>query len=346
MYQIQSDEVIDYSKYFNIEAYFILSNNVANGTQTYTKLNIALCQLSDFPGMTNDDFISVGLEAYYCIQDFNVTLSGFWDEPSIGYLSLQLFYCQGSNDDLVDNDQNNTTNTNKSCYDIDTINDFLFSSSQYFNILMLNTAINPQNYESPFTKYLIIKYKAIYANKYKSYEIYIKPQQLDSDEGLIFSDHHFNDSITFDSDDFDDASLSENLLLVEFTLNSANNKIIYHRSYMKMPNVLANVGGLSSVFVFVLQIVCQVFTKFKRDEVILNKIFDFDLNYDNVKVEARQNILRSSKKVFNTVISPLRNKIKEEIDKRTDNSKMILDGLKTTNLNQINTTNLTDTWQG
>lgn len=58
---------------------------------------------------------------------------------------------------------------------------------------------------------------------------------------------------------------------------SSNRKTTYHRSFPRIQNIIANIGGLTYILKIFFSCICYFFSTINRDEIILNKIFDFDL---------------------------------------------------------------------
>jgi hypothetical protein len=69
--------------------------------------------------------------------------------------------------------------------------------------------------------------------------------------------------------------------------------------------VLASVGGLANILRIAFLILCYIFSIVKRDEIILNKIFEFDLTENN---EFQQN-----RNVYSSFIEQIKNKSSNEI---------------------------------
>ena len=69
--------------------------------------------------------------------------------------------------------------------------------------------------------------------------------------------------------------------------------------------MLASVGGLANILRIAFLILCYIFSIVKRDEIILNKIFEFDLTENN---EFQQN-----RNVYSSFIEQIKNKSSNEI---------------------------------
>lgn len=91
-----------------------------------------------------------------------------------------------------------------------------------------------------------------------------------------------NSSIAWDTFNYDESIMNESQTLVEFNFLVSQNNLIYHRAYLKVQTVLASVGGLANIFRIVFIAICYTFSVTKRDEAILNKVFDFDIGENSV----------------------------------------------------------------
>lgn len=64
---------------------------------------------------------------------------------------------------------------------------------------------------------------------------------------------------------------------------------------MKIQSAIANVGGMASVMKVSFLIFCYIFSIIKRDEIILNRLFDFDLNSKSSVGSASSNKANTNK---------------------------------------------------
>jgi hypothetical protein len=69
--------------------------------------------------------------------------------------------------------------------------------------------------------------------------------------------------------------------LVHLNFNSSNKIIYYIRTYKRISEVLANVGGLSNVLVLVFNFIAYFYSSFRRNKEIINSLYDFDVNLKN-----------------------------------------------------------------
>jgi hypothetical protein len=64
----------------------------------------------------------------------------------------------------------------------------------------------------------------------------------------------------------------------------ANHKPIFHRKYIKIQEIIANIGGLAKAFFLGMYIISFYFSTIKLNIIILNKIFNSDLNASKINL--------------------------------------------------------------
>jgi hypothetical protein len=247
-------------EYFNY--YFSLRYGLTTAESlTEEFFNLTQCRKDLFPMVTQEAYDKLNIDQNLCVDGQNITLSGGWSDEYISYISIRIAICTGSDN----------------CAPYEEIVDYVKSNTFFWNLYYMNTNVNPQNYTDPISYNLVNYYKLIKLGSYKLTELYIRPQTLKSDGGFIFKSNIYTDTVAFDYDNYDDSSLDDSLTLVDFQIYLSANKFIYHRNYMKIQEVLASVGGLANLLRIAFLLICYVFSIVKRDEIILNKIFEFDL---------------------------------------------------------------------
>jgi hypothetical protein len=270
--------------------YFKYSVRLKSGLTTADSLNeteyeLVNCTKKYFPRVSEDLYNSLNMNQNLCINNQNITISGSWSKDYIAYLVLKISICKDS----------------ASCAPIDEIKRYLKDSTWFWNIYFQNTNINPQSFEDPVKYTLMNFYKMIKLDSYKIIEFYMRPQTLKSDEGLFFETNNLNHSIAYDYDIFDEGTFDDSNTLVEFNILVSKNNFVYHRTYIKVQNILASVGGLSTLIRTSFLIICYIFSIVKRDEVILNKIFEFDLRdeADDYRRRSRRSFIRRLHEIKN-----------------------------------------------
>lgn len=220
-----------------------------------------------FTNLTLNVFQNI-MENYLCLEDQSVTIGGFWDTYALSYLSLTANYCD-------------SVYSETPCADKKEVEQFLLDNVVYFNLYFQDTGLNLANYTDPNTKYAVNKYQILSPTNYKSYELFMKNQTLSSDEGFLLSQKKTSHSLTFDYAESDNGPLNS-VVINEIMIYSSFKSEIHHRSYTKIQAVAASIGGIANALIPVCYIVCFIFSVYKRDELILNEIFDFDDYFKNL----------------------------------------------------------------
>ena len=237
-----------------------------NGTLTNTieNLNLILCEPSYFPSLTNDSFYNSRLNNYFCLENQNVSIGGYWDSNYTKYLRISIMPCR------------NSTESKVICAQESEIKEYFENTSLYFALYYQNTILNTQQYSNPTSPYIITNYKSIKYGSSRYNELYFRKDFLLSDNHFLLETSETTNVTLFDISNYAIANFAQDGFLVEFDFYSSNYKKIYRRSYLKIQAVLAQVGAISNILIQIGSVICYVFTKVRLNKHILNKIYDFD----------------------------------------------------------------------
>jgi hypothetical protein len=239
-------------------------------------LNLANCKKEFFPLISQEIYDSYMMNKFLCLENFeneNFTISGSSmmnkKNSFFSYLTISLSIC-----------------TNEpQCAPYEDISDFLKTQNLFFNIFFQTSNINIHDTSNNPVKYNLENFqKYLKLNYSKKIDFFIRNENLQSDEGIFFhSIKTINSpSLSYDSSTYEETEIFINQKiqnLIEFNFFSSNKNIIYHRSYPKILTVISNIGGLMYLLKNFLAYLCYIFSFIKKDEIILNKIFDFDFDY-------------------------------------------------------------------
>jgi hypothetical protein len=260
----KENEMIYKPKYFKYQFNYIYGDT-SNSQLNSLPLKVKNCGSDDFPLISNEQFENLNLNNTLCIENQNLTISGSMTEKSISFISIKISICLN----ITEEDQ---------CAPMQEIEEFIFSGTYSWKIYYQDTNISPHDLNEPTSYVMRNYYKLIKLGSYKIVEFFIRQQTLKSDEGFMFKSQSFYDSIGFDTDKFDDGSFDESTYdLIEFKILASPNKFNIQRSYLKIQTVLASVGGLTSLLKILFTLLSLKFSEMKRNEILLNKIFDFDV---------------------------------------------------------------------
>ena len=82
------------------------------------------------------------------------------------------------------------------CASYEEVNDYLKNNELFLNILYMDSVFHPFDYKNPIKNVLGSAYTSISLGISKIYELYLQPNYLITDDGLIFSNNNSKNVIT------------------------------------------------------------------------------------------------------------------------------------------------------
>lgn len=127
-------------------------------------------------------------------------------------------------------------------------------------------------------------------------EITISKFEINTDQGFLFSDEFIQKNITVD----DNKKTYSAPFLYEYETDIFGFRIYsvcievgthlyeYSRQYTKIPDVLANTGGMWNTISVIITILLKPYSSFIKKKIFLENIFDFDLRDENEKKRSKK----------------------------------------------------------
>jgi hypothetical protein len=267
-FSVSDENNIDMSnivkKYFNFTFRSKLYNSSAQSIIS-TDLKLERCTGKHFPNLNQQLLTNPILQSSFCPILTDYEIFGAWEQPELQFLSLEVFPCQ------------NDTKNNNTCPSIEEMQDFILQKVYYVNIILLNEQINTYEYINYSSFNIIQYYKAIMPKIRKVLEVYISPVVLDSDYGFLYEMKEEYNAAQFEKVAYDENTFTVGSSIIEIDIYASKNTFIYHRSYMKLPEILASLGGMSKALQVFSTVLASFYSIIKQNEHMLNKMFDFDL---------------------------------------------------------------------
>jgi hypothetical protein len=143
----------------------------------------------------------------------------------------------------------------------------------YFGAYVIDTIFDPTNYTHPETYVARNYYTTISKNFYKRFEIYFKNIDYITDSGLLLEDKQPKRYLMLDRtyEAFDFRTNSDNFFA--FVLRMSNNRDIYTRKYVKVQEILANMGGLIKGIILAVQILFFLFQRANYYFFLIEKLY-------------------------------------------------------------------------
>jgi hypothetical protein len=312
------------NRYFSVEAVQITQESSQDASTsertpkppTVTKVKLDPCKPSGVTAKVNGKDIkgktSMAVSDFgYCVilndTDTQFTLAGDQDSDVFKYVQIRIFPCEGTFGPME-----NSTNTqcalpnayspsitftqNEEKRIRDSLRDYSVT------VMLIDTAIDAVNYEDPIIYMMNGNYRYYLASlQQKQVGFYFKTVNVQTDTGILSENWVEHQSFSIGEVIYDamDRGVTDRLLVKNppplgettrplpygtFTFYSSNTKLEYTRTYMKILDVLALVGGVSQVFTYAVIVLYAWYNSMKMEQEIINKTV-LHINKDDDELE-------------------------------------------------------------
>lgn len=253
-------------------------------------LHLKNCEYLDFPQIDKNHFNDLKLKNYFCPNNYNEEIYGFWSTPELRYLEIYLSVC------------NQEQEANIKCKDKSEIESFLLENTVSINLYFIDPVISINNYSQPISN--IIKKSSVIAQpgKFKLQKFFLQKDSLETDKGI------FTESLKYDyffqvKEEYLDSTVYDDKLktLVNFKIFSSNKHTLTKRRYVKCTEILANIGGIYKLLYSILYSINFYFADLEKDIMIIDSI-DSIANIENSSNKKNEKIdFNSSKLQLNNI---------------------------------------------
>ena len=214
-------------------------------------------------------FYNISLASWYCIDFDNFKLGGYWDTSFVYGFIINTKQCKYSKNNTCLNDKDLKENFQNP----------ISGSNYFYSFLYMEALPQMDDYEKPINLHLINRYELLSLKASKRVVQIYKQVTVNNDRGWFFSEieeknFYSSDSISPDftlKDEFTEDLVYSHIIYF-------GNKIdIYSRSYTKIQEVIANIGGFTKIFYTILSFIYGYFGNYIKTAFLLNKIDFQDL---------------------------------------------------------------------
>ena len=138
--------------------------------------------------------------------------------------------------------------------------------------------IDPFNYKEPLQRYYKADWNGILLTQTKMAYVSLTKTEFTSDNGLLIGNSVTTNIVTVEGIENDLVDMGPDRSFVVINIANSGNKGIYSRSYIRLQDVLAQIGGLCSLFIFVVSLLVKPYSKFKMYESFINKVFHVEFD--------------------------------------------------------------------
>lgn len=268
-------------------------------------IHIEPCNNSSFTDSNSKLFSLYNFKGSWCIsknQTDTIMLNKVWGQENFSYIELSLWPCK------------NTT-LSKICASEEIINQYLkigvFSIyTSYYNIKTIN-------HTNPFTTVIYNDFFPVSKNTLTHAFIFLMHSEMNTDEGMIFQNMKTLSKFSIDRAKYNYYSDSESdNRFLKFQFELSNLKRITTRRYIKLQEVLAQIGGIMKFLMIIGSFINFLVSNILIKEYLVNLFYDLETEKPNLTVASTINLKDISDNIQinscfpSKLYYPLRNKIK------------------------------------
>jgi len=220
----------------------------------------------DFPEYEEkENKYNISLQSWYCVDFNNYSWGGFWDANFVNYFEITVNVCMNSTSDIT-------------CAKQEKISKQFYSDisggNLYFSDLSLYVEPALTNYNNPISTTLVNRYQMLNLDITKSKVQTYKITEIDNDVGWFFEDFLHESVINVDNilNDFTFKDRWKESVLF-YTVHYMGRKVeTYRRSYTKIQEVFASIGGFSKFFFTLLVLLFSNIRSVYNSLLLINSI--------------------------------------------------------------------------
>ena len=250
-----------------------------------TKVEIEKCKLEKFGSQYIDLFKEKNMDNLYCFKEMNATLEGHITYEQYSYFIIKLFPCV------------NSSLNNFNCLSPEEIESHL--SYALALVLIQDIELTPENYDNPTKIRAKELTTPVYKNLYKNINSYFHIINVETDYDIIGLDLFPNirkDKYFKYDDTFIISSLTTNNIfetgeaLCDITIQLSEDIITLKRTKTKLIDALGEIGGFMSIILSLFKIFSSFMTRSTYEISIINNLFEFDLENEQVLLKSYKTI--------------------------------------------------------
>ena len=291
---------------YTIETKFVNQVKINGQWETNeTVIPMKKCELSDFGSNFQNIFSKTYLSQLLCPANVDYILEGYSTMDRYSYVKMNFKRCV------------NTTENNNHCFPLDVIQQYLYATT--INAKLEDVEIDPRNHDNPI--YYLERdvpgptYKDLYLMIY----VYFKIVVIETDDNIIgfeaLSNPKVERYLKYDTtwiipspNLYGDFTVNPDAPVNEITIQLSPSVLTLKRTYVRLIDVLGDVGGLIQTINMIFRIITFVIVNILYEKSLVNNLFEFDFNKKLIvfknKTSKKNNI---GYKPFHILKNPLNN---------------------------------------
>ena len=226
----------------------------------YENYPMEICTKDHFSKLETETqayFLNKNLSDFFCIPLFlkNLTMQGAFDQDLFQTIKFTASICS--------NDTANIT-----CLPLEEIQRNM--AYGFIGVYFYDYTIDPNDYKKPINTQPKEVFTNFVLNSQKQIDIFLENNYIHTEDGVIFPSNHVEKITNFDdSQEFNLMTENSDFFMIYFKIKQENS--YYERSYRKLQDLLAQIGGFINCFWIIAIMVNYFYSNlFIISEVILN----------------------------------------------------------------------------
>ena len=240
-----------------------------------------------------EKYYNISLKSWWCINFENKKLGGNWDGEFVNFFAIRTKRCE------------NSTYSNITCLPKSEIEKSFksgISTSNYlFSYLYMEAMPTMDNFHDPLKSTLINRYEILNLKITKKHVHTFKQVEVLDDHGWIFSD--FGSKSTYSSENlFPDFTINddEQSTLFGYFMYFGKKLEVYNRSYVKVQEVIASIGGFSKFFHIIVSMLYGYISDIIKNLDLNRNFYITEFNSILQSEESKINVTNNSVKYVST----------------------------------------------
>ena len=254
---------------------------------TLTRYEVTKCNNADVykNNLYNLTSLIARAEDYYCVPN-NVTLAlmGKYGAPINNHMHLRIAICK------------NKTENNNGCYPESVIRQKM--ASFFVSFIYKDSYIDAKDFLKPVKYYVTSNTLKSSSYNFRQDAYIYKNLTFESDSGYILPDVQTNNHVQLDSISSTTTGDMNTEVFTNVIIGLTNIKTTYHRSYVKVQDVSAQVGGIIKFFLIITDYLLSFYAYVPYLEAVYGSMFNKQ-NFNENSKENPPNIVNQSQ--FNII---------------------------------------------
>lgn len=251
--------------YFSIKVYYYSSLTISEEKKLKSCDNKTIMETENMGTNFNNTF---------CLVNNNFTLQGSNDDSIFQYIVITLLPCDNQT-------------TNNSCKTPEDIDNFVnsYPITKYFTLRYTNYKTDLNNYNNPFKSNTDVEAQYIDSKIQRNWYLNFKNAIVETDDGWFLSSKNTKTNIMLGEKKSDfRIRAKESDAFLKIFLQASKDKLISSRRYKKLPEVLAELCGISQFFLTIFGSLARFFIYLRT----LNKVLSYLYVFPKIKMKKKR----------------------------------------------------------